>query len=116
MAVCSTSAFFFVTSGLPLSNCLSIWRARLTTLSGMAQEGDVLAALLDRDGIILDALKGIFQLSQFVVMGGKKCLRAQLLLVGNVLQHRAGDAHAVEGGGTAPDFVQHQNHRRLPRG
>ena len=41
-------------------------------------------------------------------MGGEERLRAELLFVGDKFQYGTGDAHAVEGGGAAPDFVENE--------
>ena len=41
-------------------------------------------------------------------MGGKERLRSQLLFVGHIFQHRAGNAHTVKRGGSASDLIQNQ--------
>ena len=58
--------------------------------------------------IVLYPLVLVGHLYQFMVVGGEHGLGAQLPLVGAVLQHRAGDGHAVIGGGASSDFVQDQ--------
>ena len=72
------------------------------------QEGDVLAALFDRNIVVFYALHGAFQLGQLVVVGGEQGLAAQPLGgVCDMLHHGAGNAHAVKGRGAAADLVQH---------
>ena len=72
-----------------------------------AKERDIFAALFDRDVVVLHALQNAFEVGQFVVVGGKQRLAAKPLgRVGDVLDHGAGNAHAVKCGRAAADLIQ----------
>ena len=64
--------------------------------------------LLHGNAEILHAGELFLQLRQLVIMGGEQRFRPQLSGVSHIFQHRPGNAHAVIGGGTPSDFIQHQ--------
>lgn len=71
----------------------------------LAEEYKVLPALFDGDVVVFHARERALQLGELVVVGGEERFRAEPFAVGAELEHRAGDAHAVEGRGAAADLV-----------
>ena len=58
------------------------------------------------DAVILHALQLVLQTYELVVVGGEKCLAAQLLGVADVLRNCTGNAYAVKGGGSPAHLVK----------
>ena len=80
-----------------------------STPHNLAQEDDVISPAADRDIIVDDTRKLIFQIGQFMVMGCKHRFTAQTLFIKDVLNDCPRNTHPVKSRGSAPNFVeQHQ--------
>jgi len=78
----------------------------------LAQEDELVAALFDGNAVILHAGEHALKLGELVIVRGEERLRAKLFGVGAEFEHRAGNAHAVEGRRAAADLVENEQGAR----
>ena len=77
-----------------------------------AQENNALVFFADEDVVIFDAGEGEGDVGQLVIVGGEQGFGFDAGIVVQVFRHGPGDGNAVEGGGAAADFVEHNQRAR----
>ena len=71
-----------------------------------AQERDLVAAFLDGYVIVLYAVEQLLHNGELVIVGSEQRACAELLLIGDILEHSASDAHTVVGRCTSAYLVE----------
>jgi hypothetical protein len=81
----------------------------------LPQEDDVVLPLARRDMSVDDAGERIGEVGELVIVRGEERLRPRLRVARQDTRPRPGDAQAVEGGGAAADFIEHDEAARRRR-